>query len=227
MNAERRAAVSWSGGKDACLALLVAAESGLPIDTLLTTADESGASRSHALPRALIEAQAAAIGVALRFVVIAGARYAAGFAEALVALRDDGHTHLVYGDIDLAAHRDWLEPITRDAGLEPVFPLWGRARPAIADEIVARGIRASLVCVDESRLDASFCGADYDDALLRRLPEGVCPCGEDGEFHTFGREAPCFARPLVLAGGTPTRIASRPPLAPTWFTLQVPRLVAV
>jgi uncharacterized protein (TIGR00290 family) len=220
------AAVSWSGGKDSCLALLVAAESGLSVRTLLTTADEDGASRSHALPRELLRAQADAIGAELRFVAIAGDRYAEGFAQALRDLRDDGHTHVVYGDIDLAAHREWLEPITRAADLEACFPLWGRSRAAVADEIVRRGIQARLVCVDESRLDADFCGADYDDALLARLPEGVCRCGEDGEFHTFVWNAPCFERPIAIAAGARMRIASRPPLAPTHFTIEVPRLVA-
>ncbi len=44
------AAVSWSGGKDSCMALILAAESGLAVTTLLTLADPDGSSKSHALP---------------------------------------------------------------------------------------------------------------------------------------------------------------------------------
>ena len=122
---------------------------------------------------------------------------------------------MVFGDIDLQAHRDWLEPACARAGLAAVFPLWGGARAKLAGEIVARGIRAMLVCVDARRLDAAFCGLDYDAALLARLPAGVCPCGEEGEFHTFVWDGPGFAAPLALRRAGRRTVASRPPLAPT------------
>jgi diphthine-ammonia ligase len=219
-----RAAISWSGGKDSCLALMRASESGYRIDTLLTMLDVGGLSKSHALPGELIAAQAEAIGVAWCAHEADMAHYATVFDAALAALRSQGHTHMVFGDIDLQAHRDWLEPACRAAQLDPVFPLWGMQRRAVADEIISRKVRAQIVCVDTRWLDASFCGASYDDALLARLPVGVCPCGENGEFHTFVSDAPCFRYPLRLTGGVPRRVRSAPPLADTELILQTPRL---
>ena len=220
-----RAAISWSAGKDACLALLRAREAGLPVQTFLTVMDEPGEfSLSHALPADLMHAQVRALGGQWRPTPIVSGGYAQGWAAALLRLRESGHTHLVFGDIDLLAHRAWLEPACEAAGLEAVFPLWGQARASLAEEIVARGIRARLVCVDTARLDASFCGAEYDAALLARLPAGVCPCGEDGEFHTFVWDGPGFSAPLRLSAGERRLVPARPPLSPTVLAFQVPAL---
>ncbi len=225
MKAIDRAAISWSGGKDSCLALLLAVDAGLEVATLVTMQDTDGLSKSHALPAALIEAQARALGRRWLPVATTSTGYANVFAATLAALRDAGHTHIVFGDIDLQAHRDWLDPISRRAGLEPVFPLWGMARPAVARAVLARGIRARVVAIDTRWLDASFCGVDYDEAFIERLPAGVCPCGEGGEFHTFVCDAPGFDRPLSLRRGVPRHVPSSPPLSPTELVFETPLLI--
>lgn len=208
------AAISWSAGKDSCLALLRAREAGLDVQVFVTMLDPGGASKSHALPREVIAAQVQALGGRWWPVDAVAADYAERFDATLLALHAQGCRQMVFGDIDLRAHRDWLEPRCRKAGLEPHFPLWGQARRRIAEEIIARGIRARLVVVDAGRLDASFCGADYDAALLQRLPVTVCPCGEDGEFHTLVWDAPGFSAPLALQAAPVRLEPSTPPLAP-------------
>jgi uncharacterized protein (TIGR00290 family) len=217
-----KAAVSWSGGKDACLAWIRAREHGATVATFMTMCDEDGISKSHALPAEFLQAQAQAAGVAWRSVPVPPRGYAAAFDAALAALRAEDHTHLVFGDIDLQAHRDWLEPACRRAGLEPWFPLWGRPRALLAREVVDAGIRARLVCVDTRWLDERFAGADYGTALLAQLPDGVCPVGEDGEFHTFVHDAPGFAAPLPVRTGPRRRVASQPPYTATTFVLATP-----
>lgn len=193
-----KAAISWSGGKDCTLALVLARAAGLDVRTFYTRVEADPARRLHALPEALFAAQVARAGGLWRPVTAADGDYAAVFAAALGGLRADGHTHMVFGDIDLVAHRDWIEPICAQAGIEAVFPLWGMTRREVVRHILARGIRAQVVCIDLARLDASFCGADYDEAFLRRLPDGVCPAGEEGEFHSFVLDAPGFSAPLAV-----------------------------
>jgi uncharacterized protein (TIGR00290 family) len=221
-----RAAVSWSGGKDSCLALLRARRDGHDGRTLLTMMDEDGPSKSHGLPAPLLQAQADAMDVAWLPVAASLAGYGRAFAEALEKLRACGHTHMIFGDIDLQAHRHWLEPACRQADLVAVFPLWGRSRAAVAAEVIAAGIKARLVCVDAGRLREEFCGAEYDAGLLARLPGDVCPCGEGGEFHTFVWDAPCFRHPLCLARGPQRRVRSVPPLAPTDLVFEIPELAS-
>lgn len=218
------AAISWSAGKDSCLALLRAREAGFDVRSFVTMCEPDGTSKSHALPPELVAAQVAALGGSWRSVHVLPGRYAAGFAAALDALRAAGHTHVIFGDIDLQAHRDWLEPACHRAGLRAVFPLWMQPRAALAQEILARGIRAQIVCADARWLDASFCGAAYDAAFLARLPAGVCPCGEEGEFHSFVWDAPGFAAPLALQAGPVRAVASAPPLSPTTLWMQTPVL---
>lgn len=215
-----RAAISWSAGKDSCLAWLRARQQGFDVQTFVTMCHTDGTSQSQALPPALIEAQVRAIGGAWLPVNVAPGEYAQAFGSALRGLRERGHTHMVFGDIDLAAHRDWIEPQCERAGLVAVFPLWGQARAALAQEIIDRGMRARTVCVDTRWLDASFCGVDYDAAFLARLPDGVCPCGEGGEFHTFVYGGPGFAHDLALHNAAQRRVRAVPPWAPTEFVFQ-------
>ena len=215
-----RVAISWSAGKDSWLALTRAREQGLAVTTFVTMCDEDGTSKSHALPPELVDAQVRALGGTPVSVSVPQGEYAARFDACLRELAASGHTHMVFGDIDLQAHRDWLAPACERAGLVALFPLWDESRDALACELLARGVRARVVCVDTRWLDASFCGADYDAAFLARLPAGVCPCGEDGEFHTFVTGGPGFAPPLRVIDGAQRRVASQPPFAPTEFVFQ-------
>ena len=217
---QARAAISWSAGKDSCLAWLLAREQGLDVRTFLTMCEPDGASKSHALDPALIEAQVRSIGGTWRAARVPPGEYARVFDAELARLAADGHTHMVFGDIDLAAHRDWLEPACARAGLVAVFPLWGIARAGVARLILARGIRARIVCVDTRWLTASFCGRDYDAALLAQLPPGVCPCGEGGEFHTFVFDAPGFDHALPLVNGAQRIVQAQPPMPPVSLVMQ-------
>ncbi len=44
-------------------------------------------------------------------------------------------------------------------------------------------------------------GRELDESLLRDLPPGVDPCGENGEFHTFTYAGPMFDAPLDIETG--------------------------
>jgi uncharacterized protein (TIGR00290 family) len=225
MNASRtdaptRHAISWSAGKDSWLALTRARERGDVVDTFVTMCDEDGTSKSHALPTGLVEAQVRALGGTPIGVRVPAGDYAARFDACLRDLAASGHTHMIFGDIDLQAHRDWLEPACERAGLVATFPLWGESRDALARELVARGVQACVVCVDTRHLGASFCGVPYDEDFLARIPNTVCPCGEDGEFHTFVTGGPGFVAPLRVVVGEQRRVASQPPFTPTDFVFQ-------
>jgi diphthine-ammonia ligase len=219
------AAISWSAGKDSTLALLRARDAGFDVRTFLTMMNPDGSSKSHGLSRELIAAQVASLGGTWRAAEASQGEYGEVFARELERLHLAGHTHMVFGDIDLQAHREWLEPTCERAGLQAVFPLWGLARAEIAREIIGRGIRARVVCVDTRWLDESHCGVEYNAGFLTRLPEGACPCGEDGEFHTFVWDGPGFSRALPLAPGVQRRVASQPPSIRTELVFQAPMLM--
>ena len=67
--------------------------------------------------------------------------------------------------------------------------------------MMAAGLRARISSLDPKKLDASLGGHDFDPALLAALPQGVDPCGENGEFHTLAYDGPMFLRPLAMYVG--------------------------
>lgn len=179
------------------LALIRARERGIDVRTMLTVCDESGVrNRSHGVPLALLQAQARALGLDFLAPSATWAQYEAAFVAVLQALRARGHDTMVFGDIDLEPHREWEEKVCARAALQPVLPLWGASRSEVAHEILARGISAVVVCTDSRYLDDSFCGRTYDARFLADLPQGVCPCGENGEFHTFVTASPVMRETL-------------------------------
>ena len=189
---------SWSGGKDSMLALHRALDTGHRVEALLAMFDETGdRSRSHALPPALMQAQANALGIPLVMRRASWTDYEAVFTDQLRVFAAQGIRHGLFGDIDLQPHRDWEEKVCASAGITAVLPLWHEPRRALVDEFLALGYRARIVCVDARFLDAGFCAREFDANFIADLPENVDACGENGEFHTFVFDGPRFARPVA------------------------------
>lgn len=193
----KRAVCSSSGGKDSLLALWHAGRQGLHPTTLLTMFDETGLrSRSHGVPRALVEQQALSMGLDLVGPSAGWTNYEPVFVQTLKDLKSNGHEVAIFGDIDLEPHREWEERVCRSASLEHSLPLWLRNRLELARESIALGFEALVVCVDSRYLSDDFCGRVFDESFIADLPPGVDACGENGEFHTFVIDGPLFARRL-------------------------------
>ena len=191
------ALVSWSGGKDSCLAMWRARQSGMQIRRLITAMDESGeSSRSHGVPPELIQAQADALGTELRFYRTSWGNYEERFIATLQDAKTVGIHHAVFGDIDLVPHREWEEKVCAKAEITPCLPLWDEPRRKLVDEFLALGFKAVVVCVNGKYLGQEFAGREFDEAFLADLPEGVDACGENGEFHTFVYDGPAFVHPV-------------------------------
>jgi diphthamide synthase (EF-2-diphthine--ammonia ligase) len=115
--------------------------------------------------------------------------------------RDEGVDAMAFGDLFLADVRAYRETELKPTGIEPLFPLWETPTDVLAREMIAGGLRARLASIDTKRLPAGFAGRDFDQTLLRDLPEGTDPCGERGEFHTCVYAGPMFTAPLNLETG--------------------------
>jgi len=199
-----KALVAWSGGKDAAWALHRARRQDLEVAGLLTTMAGDRVAM-HEVRKALIEAQAAAAGLPLWTVPLPwpcwNAEYEWAMSRELLRARGDGIEAVVFGDLFLADIRAYRESLLAGSGIRPVFPLWGRDTAALAEEKIAGGLRATLVCVDLAKLPARFAGRDFDAGLLRELPASCDPCGENGELHTFAWAGPMFRAPVSIAPG--------------------------
>jgi uncharacterized protein (TIGR00290 family) len=199
--------LSWSGGKDSALALHALRQTpGVEVAGLLTTVTEEYDRISmHGVRRILLERQAEATGLPLHIVSIppecSNEIYEQRMAAALTPLRQGGIRRVAFGDLFLEDIRAYRVGKLAAAGMEALFPVWGRDTAELAREFIAQGFGAVLVCVDTAALDASFAGRAFDDALLRDLPPAVDPCGERGEFHTFVHAGPIFRQPVNFRTG--------------------------
>jgi uncharacterized protein (TIGR00290 family) len=215
------ALVSWSGGKDSCLALWRARSAGIDVRLLITAMDESGEkSRSHGVPPELLRAQAASIGAPLAFYDTSWKTYQDKFIGMLRAAKERGITQAIFGDIDLVPHREWEEKVCASAGLEASLPLWREPRRKLVDEFIAAGFKAVVVCVNGNYLGAEFCGREFDAAFLADLPASVDACGENGEFHTFVYDGPAFSHPVAFARTAVQRVQSPPELGTATYYFQ-------
>jgi uncharacterized protein (TIGR00290 family) len=200
--------LSWSTGKDSAWTLHVLKQQYPDaVAGLLTTVNQAfDRVAMHAVRRTLVEAQAAAARVPLHVVNIpwpcSNAQYEEAMTIAVHGFLADGFTHVAFGDLFLENVRRYREDRLAGTGLTPMFPLW-KAKPTteLAHEMIDGGLRAYLTCIDPRKLDRSFAGRAFDAALLTELPEGVDPCGENGEFHSFVWDGPMFREPLAVEVG--------------------------
>jgi uncharacterized protein (TIGR00290 family) len=196
----KRILLSWSSGKDSAWSLHVLRQRGeYEVVGLLTTFNEAaGRVAMHAVRRELVEQQAVAAGLPLWSVPLpwpcASERYESLMAQTCAKAVSEGIQGVAFGDLFLEDVRTYREKQMAGTGLEPIFALWGLPTRALAEEMIAAGVRAKLTCVDTTKLSQSFVGREFDQALLSALPDGVDPCGERGEFHSF-----VYAGPMLNA----------------------------
>jgi diphthamide synthase (EF-2-diphthine--ammonia ligase) len=110
-------------------------------------------------------------------------------------------TRVAFGDLFLEDIRSYREKRLAEIGMRGIFPLWHRDTTRLARRFIRLGFRAVTCCVDPKQIPKEFCGIPYDGQFLDRLPEGVDPCGENGEFHTFVYDGPLFSRPVEFDAG--------------------------
>ena len=195
-------ALSWSGGKDSALTLWTLRQARLEPEALITTVT-AGYERvsMHGVRRELLVRQAEALGIPLVEVLIPPACvndvYDMRMAEAFGAAPLSSVEAVAFGDLFLEDVRAYREERLAAGGKHGLFPLWGRDTTALAQQFLAAGFEATLVCIDPRALDPACAGRRYDERLLAELPPGVDPCGENGEFHTFVHGGPIFAESIA------------------------------
>ncbi len=197
-----RAVISWSGGKDCCLAMMRAAETHHIVAMVTMFGEDGSRSRSHGLRPAVVAAQAERLGIPVDVERCTWPTYTDRFIDLIARARVHDITHVIFGDILGEPHRAWNEGVCARHGLTPVMPIWGEPTRMLAQEFIDRGGEARFVTVRPPQLDASWLGRVLDEAAIRELEAlGVDPCGEFGEYHTVVTNCPAFSSPLTLQAG--------------------------
>lgn len=199
--------MSWSGGKDSCVALHELRRSpNYRVAALLTTVTRDYDRISmHGVRRVLLERQAASLGLPLHEVFITkdatNQEYEAKMGEALALYRERGVGRVAFGDLFLEDIRAYREQFLTRHRMKGLYPVWRRDTTEFIREFIGLGFKAVVTCVDGKVLDSSFAGMMIDEDFLSALPPHVDPCGENGEFHTFVFDGPIFKEAVRLSVG--------------------------
>lgn len=205
MHDKKNCIFNWSGGKDSTLALHHVLQSrNFDVRYLLTTVnDVYNRVSMHGVRESLLIAQAQHIGIPLLQVRLPESPDMAVYEEQmnkyLKKLIDEGISHAVFGDIFLEDLKVYRENKLAEIGLLAEFPLWKRDTREVLNEFISLGYKTIVVCAKDGLQD--FCGRVIDASFMEDLPDGVDPCGENGEFHTFAFEGPIFKKPIDFTLG--------------------------
>ena len=191
---------SWSGGKDSCFALIKAKEEGCTPAVMLNMMNENGkVSRSHGIKLQILEAQAKAMKIPLVTSASTWGDYELNYINTLKSIKEKHEIKAaVFGDIDIASHREWEEKVCKAAEIKALLPLWQGDRKELVLSMIKTGIKAIIVSCNLT-LGVAFLGREINESLLDELEDlGVDCCGENGEYHTLVIDCSLFENPIEL-----------------------------
>ena len=198
---------SWSGGKDSCLACYKAIQQGYQVKYLLNfISKEFKRGCFHGIEAKLLKLQAELIGIPLvqKEVMADMQKYEEEFKAVVSELKSRGIKGMVFGDIYLDEHKVWVERVCADLGITSIEPLWNESPSNLIEEFVDLGFRAIVVSAQADKFDKDFVGRQVNRELLAELKSrNICPCGENGEFHTLVVDGPIFKKSIKILESEP------------------------
>ncbi len=201
---------SWSGGKDSAMAL----HRALKRDKLTVThclnmvTEDRKYSRSHGIKTQILALQAKAINLPILQQPATWDNYEDQFKAAVSQLKKEGITAGIFGDIDLEPHREWVERVCAQMGINAFLPLWQEKREHLMDEFFNLGFKAVITATESSFMNETWLGRSIDSTFVRDLQQlgNVDICGEKGEYHTLVTDGPYFSKRLIIKETKPAKI---------------------
>lgn len=131
--------------------------------------------------------------------------YEANFKDVILSLKKQGVRGGVFGDIDLAEHREWVENLCHQVEISPYLPLWEQSQSQIMDDFTGLGFESVIVLARADLFGREWLGCkvgrDFISYLVE-LGDRVTPCGEAGEYHTFVIDGPLFKQRVEIREST-------------------------
>lgn len=202
----KRIALSWSGGKDCCMALNTLIQQGFEVVCLVTTVPkELGRTFGHGERTEMITLQGESLSIPVYFIECSYENYTDQFIKSVQTLKGQYKLMgIAFGDLYLDEHREWGEKVALAAGVEAMYPLWMKKEDALQslENFVYSGYEAVVVRVREDVLDETWLGRMIDESFLQDVQKTtICPMGESGEYHTFVFDGPLFSKRIELEYG--------------------------
>ena len=200
---------SWSGGKDSCFTCYRALAQGHQVTHIVNFISQEFRRVSfHGVRARLVSSQARAVSIPLSQHTVPSdmSLYEQRFKRAVLMLKRKGAEGMVFGDIWLQEHRDWIERVCSEVGIIPVMPLWGIAPERVLAEFIEAGFEAMVVSAKADIFNKEWLGRKINHGFLsdlKKLAPGkrVDVCGEQGEYHTLVVDGPLFSKRLQIRYG--------------------------
>lgn len=190
----------WSGGKDSCFAFYKAKLEGYKIISLFNFTDFQGiGSLSHGLSSQIIRRQVSLLDIPLFQKAMPKETYSKNFKALISEWKEEkGIEGIIFGDIYLQEHKDWIDKVCQELEVKAVMPLWGRETKDLINEFIKTGFKAIVVSTRAEILDKKWLGREIDNQFIEDLKVlgNIDLCGERGEFHTFVFNGPIFKAPV-------------------------------
>lgn len=196
---------SWSGGKDSCFAFYQALAKGYRVSHLVNFISKKyHRVRFHGTEAKLIQLQAGAIGIPLLQKETKDDDYEPAFKKAVKSLLPNGITGMIFGDIYIQGHREWVERICGELGIKALEPLWGQDPERILREFINAGFEAIVISANANLMDKKWVGQRLDKKFLKYLKDHkIDRCGEQGEYHTLVINGPIFKKKIKIIKSKP------------------------
>ena len=163
---------SWSGGKDSCLACYKAIKSGHDIRYLLNfVSRKHNRCCFHGIEAGLLKRQVESIGIPLIQKAVSDdmKKYEDEFKMAVSEIKAEGIQAMVFGDIYLDEHKDWVDRVCNDLGISPIEPLWNVPAVNVVEEFIGLGFKAIIVSCKADLLGKEFVGRYIDKELIEEF----------------------------------------------------------
>jgi diphthine-ammonia ligase len=195
---------SWSGGKDSCLACYLAIKNGMNVSHLVHF---DRPNNLHGVGPAMIKLQAELTGIPIIQRCVAQEDFEGEFRMTVKDIKREGVTGMIFGDIYLEPHKEWVDRTCWELGIEPVEPLWGMSSERIIMDFMEAGFETIVASGDQKLIDKEYIGKKMDLEFVEYLKtRNLDVCGESGEFHTFVTGGPLFkGRIEVTSSGVTNR----------------------
>jgi diphthine-ammonia ligase len=181
---------SWSGGKDSCLATYRALEQGVKISHLVHF---DRPNNLHGVDPVMIKLQADLTGVPIIQQHVESVDFEQEFKRTVGELAARGANGMVFGDIYLEPHKEWVDRVCKELGIEPLEPLWGQNTDRIIEDFLNSGFETIVASGNQELIDKKYIGRTVDREFIDYLKsKKLDVCGESGEFHTFVTGGPLF-----------------------------------
>ncbi|MFC1952920.1 diphthine--ammonia ligase [Chloroflexota bacterium] len=194
--------ISWSGGKDSCLAYYRAIQEGINGRYLLNMLTENAErSRTHSIHTKWLDLQSQAVGIPMQHRQTSWSDYETEFKEALQAYKKEGIHTGIFGDMDLEEHRKWVERVCSECDVVPLLPLWGENQETVLREFINAGFIAVVVAAKAELLGEEWLGRTINLGFMADLAKSnrdITLCGEKGEYHTFVIDGPLFKEKINI-----------------------------